>query len=105
MDISEILRKRHLEPEKLMPVHRPPNEVIVLNAPEKDPAPFPPFLPLHYFDDENYEIWTPQEWFNKGIEKKVYKPLPAKALLPNVPSNQYSNYYSLKFSKKFILIN
>lgn len=72
-----------------MPTHRPLNEVILLNVPNQDSAPFHPFLPLHYFDDENYEIWTPQEWLNKGIENKVYKPIPAKALLPNVPSNNY----------------
>lgn len=95
MDISEILKDMNLEPEVIMPVHRPVDEIILLNVPGKDPAPFPPFLPLHYFDDEDYEIWTPDEWLNKGIEHKVYKPLPGRALLPNIPSNQYGYYNPL----------
>ena len=96
MDISQLLGEMNLDPEVLMPVHRPANEVILLNAPNHDPAPFPAFLPLHYFDDENFEIWTPQEWLDKGVEKNVYKPLPGKALLPNIASNFISNYFNLK---------
>ncbi len=90
MNISELLSERNLTPEMLMPIHRPADEVVFLNVPGKDPAPFHPFLPLHYFDDETFEVWTPEEWLKKGVERKVYKPVPAKALLPNVPSNQYS---------------
>jgi dynein heavy chain, axonemal len=90
MHINDLLKKKHLEPEKLMPTHRPADEIILLNVSESEPAPFPAFLPLHYFDDEKYEIWTPQEWLNKGIEDRVYKPLPGRSLLPNVPSNLYS---------------
>lgn len=91
MDIAEILKERSLTPDQLMPVHRPVDEVIFLNVPGKEPAPFPAFLPLHYFDDEDYEVWTPEEWLNKGIENKVYKPLPGRALLPNVPSTAYDD--------------
>lgn len=90
MNISELLSERNLTPEMLMPIHRPANEVVFLNVPGKDAAPFPPFLPLHYFDDETFEVWTPEEWLKKGVDRKVYKPVPAKALLPSVPSNQYS---------------
>ena len=86
----------NLEPEVLMPVNRPSNEVILLNVPNQDPAPFPAFLPLHYFDDENFEIWTPQEWLNKGVDQNIYKPLPAKALLPNIASNFISNIKKFK---------
>lgn len=89
MHISELLSDMNLDPDKLMPRHRPASEVVLLNVPHRDPAPFPPFLPLHLFDDENYEIWTPQEWLNKGVEKDMYKPLPGRALLPNIPSNIY----------------
>lgn len=91
MDISELLEEKKLTPDKLMPIHRPANEIILLNVIGKDSAPFPPFLPLHYFDSEEFEIWTPEEWLNKGVENKVYKPLPGRALLPDVPSNEYSN--------------
>lgn len=97
MEISEILQEKKLEPEVLMPMHRPANEIILLNVPGNDPAPFPPFLPLHFFDNENYEIWTPQEWLNKGIENKVYKPIPARALLPNVPSTHYGRIFEIFF--------
>lgn len=94
MEISEILKEKNLEPEKLMPVHRPVNEIVLLNVPDRDPAPFPPFLPLHYFDNDDYEIWTPDEWLNKGIEHSVYKPIPGRALLPNVPSNKFGNRWT-----------
>lgn len=90
MDICEQLEKKNLQPDKLMPKHRPADEVIILNSLSQDPAPFPPFLPLHYFDNEEYEIWTPTEWLKKGIEDNVYKPLPGRALLPDIPSNLYS---------------
>jgi dynein heavy chain len=97
MNISDLLSEMSLEPEKLMPRHRPADEVILLNVPNKDPAPFPPFLPLHYFDDENYEIWNPQEWLDKGVYHHTYKPLPGRALLPDVPSNVFSKNYSIVF--------
>ncbi len=87
MHIAELLADLGLEPDKLMPTHRPQNEVVLLNAPGKDPAPFPAFLSLHFFDDEDLEVWSPQEWLNKGIYHNLYKPLPGRALLPNVPSN------------------
>lgn len=101
MDISELLKEKNLEPEVLMPIHRPIDEVVFLNVPGKDPAPFPPFLPLHYFDNEDFEIWTPEEWLNKGVEHKTYKPLPGRALLPNVSSNNYG-LYSIHFLRNFV---
>ncbi|RNA15334.1 Dynein heavy chain axonemal, partial [Brachionus plicatilis] len=91
MDISELLAKKNLQPDKLMPVHRPADEVILLNKIGQDPAPFPSFLPLHYFDNEDYEIWTAVEWLNKGRDNNVIKPLPGRALLPDVPSNLYND--------------
>ncbi len=97
MHISDLLKNKNLEPEKLMPTHRPADEIVLLNVSNNEPAPFPAFLPLHYFDDEKYEIWTPQEWLNKGIEDKVYKPLPGRSLLPNIPSNLYSNFNLFDF--------
>jgi dynein heavy chain len=90
MDINDLLLEKNLEPDKLMPCHRPSDEMVILNAPGEEAAPFHPFLPLHYFDNEDYEVWTPQEWLNKGVSGKHYKPLPATALLPNVDSNLYS---------------
>jgi hypothetical protein len=89
MDIAQLLHDRHLEPEKLMPSQRPDDETIILNALDQEPAPFPAFLSLNFFDNEDYEIWTPQEWLNKGIAHNVYKPIPAKALLPDIDSNLF----------------
>ena len=91
MDISELLAEKGLEPEKLMPIHRPADDVVLLNQIGSDPAPFPAFLPLECFDNEDYEIWNPKDWLNKGNDGKSYKPIPAKALLPNVESTKFSN--------------
>ena len=110
MHVGELLKERGLTPDKLMPAHRPLNEIVVLSrAATKTPlvdtadghrpvdndddeaSPFPCFLPLEYFDNEDFEIWTPQEWLNKGIDHRVYKPLPGRALLPNVDSHLFSN--------------
>jgi dynein heavy chain len=104
MDIAELLNEKKLFAEVLMPMHRPSDEVILVNAlassESDDLAPFPAFLPLHYFDNEDFEILTAQEWLNKGVEDGVYKPIPARALLPNVASNLLS-----KISKKFPFSN
>ena len=105
MNIADLLEEKGLTPENLMPSHRPADEIIILNAQDKDPAPFPPFLPLHYFDDENFEIWTPNEWLNKGIERHVYKPLPGRALLPNVQSNLFSMHCFHFLIKNYINIS
>ena len=98
MDIAEILAKRHLEPEALMPDSTALEKVMVIDRANE--APFPPFLHLHYFDDENYEVFTPHEWLRKGVEDGVYKPLPGKALLPNVASNKFvdSKSASIKYT-------
>lgn len=57
-------------------------ERITLNADNSDPAPFPPYLPLETFDNEEYDCRTPQEWLDLGQENGVRKPVPGKALLP-----------------------
>lgn len=60
----------------------------------KDPAPFDPFLPLHYFDDTDFEIWTPQTWLALGHDPftGLNKPLPGIALLPDVPQSEIRMY-------------
>jgi hypothetical protein len=97
MDIGELLIEKGLEPEKLMPVHRTADDVVLLNQLDSEPAPFPSFLALHYFDNEDYEIWNPKDWLNKGNDGKFYKPVPGKALLPNIESTSFS-----KLSKTFL---
>jgi dynein heavy chain len=51
-----------------------------------EPAPFPHFLPLHIFDDTEYDSRTPEEWMKLGVTDGVGKPVPGKALLPTVIS-------------------
>lgn len=91
MNVADILEKKGLEPEKLMPINRPDSEKVILNEPNQDPAPFQPFLPLHFFDDDQYEIWTPEEWLRKGVENNCYKPVPGRSLLPDVESHLYTD--------------
>ena len=40
-----------------------------------------PFLPLHVFDDTEYDCRTPEEWLSIGREEDGQKPVPGKALL------------------------
>ena len=55
---------------------------IKLNKDGDDPAPFPAYLPLHIFDNKEYDCRTPEEWLEMGQENGVRKPVPGKALLP-----------------------
>ena len=88
MNVAEILSQRNLEPAKLLPSS-------TASSPETTNAlKFNSFLPLHYFDDENYEVLSPQEWLKKGIDQDVYRPVPAKALLPNIPYHQIGKFSS-----------
>ena len=66
-----------------MPKNYPDDHKVQLNK-SPDPAPFPPFLPLEIFDNEEYDCRTPEEWLALGFESEidVRKPVPAKALLP-----------------------
>ncbi|XP_064554275.1 dynein axonemal heavy chain 1 [Drosophila montana] len=43
---------------------------------------FPHKFPLSYFDDSNYDISSPDAWFELGIVGGVRYPLPARAYLP-----------------------
>ena len=81
-----------IETEQLMPTNPMiPNTVLLNESP--DPAPFPHYLPLHLFDNEEYEVRTPEEWLSLGLEDGRRKPIPAKALLP-----AFDEDFSSKFS-------
>ncbi|EDW03017.1 dynein axonemal heavy chain 1 [Drosophila grimshawi] len=43
---------------------------------------FPHKFPLSYFDDSNYDISSPEAWFELGVVGDVHYPLPARAYLP-----------------------
>ena len=53
-----------------------------VNLTGADTAPFPPFLPLHTFDDTEYDCRNPNEWLELGFVDGKQNPVPGKALLP-----------------------
>ncbi|CAF4566002.1 unnamed protein product [Rotaria socialis] len=90
LDLPTLLQERNIDTNKLMPKYVPADKVVTLNIPNEDPAPFDAFLPLHYFDDTEFEIWTPQAWLSLGHDPLtgLNKPLPGIALLPNVSASE-----------------
>lgn len=63
---------------------------ILLNCDENDPAPFPAYLPLHIFDDEEYDCRTPEEWVSLGKVNGTRYPVPGLALLPTSEEDRRS---------------
>ena len=55
---------------------------VLLNEDSDNPAPFPPYLPLHIFDNEEKDVRTPKEWISMGQVNGTRKPVPGVALLP-----------------------
>lgn len=43
---------------------------------------FPHKFPLSFFDDSDYDISSPEAWFELGVVGDVHYPLPARAYLP-----------------------
>lgn len=81
--LSSLLAKEGIDSNKLMPKRQPHDHKVVLNK-SPDPAPFPAFLPLHIFDNAEYDPRTPEEWLSLGYETPtVRKPIPGKALVPS----------------------
>lgn len=61
---------------------------VKLNVDPNDPAPFPPYLPLHLFDNEEHDIRTSGEWILMGHTNGHRKPVPGLALLPSKDSDK-----------------
>ena len=80
----ELLAKKGIDTALLMPKNQVEGAApdILLNKDPENPAPFPAFLPLHVFDNKEYDCRTPQDWLQMGQENGVRKPVPGKALLP-----------------------
>ena len=98
-DLQSLLLKEGIETCMLMP--RAPAEdedTVVLNKDSKDPAPFPAYLPLHIFDNEEYSKRKPEEWLLLGQENGVRKPVPGRALLPSRDDMHHREYRSKGFS-------
>ncbi|XP_048258404.1 dynein axonemal heavy chain 1-like isoform X3 [Haliotis rufescens] len=82
-DLDELLNSHNIQTELLMPKQQVNgNNNVILNADPDDPAPFPPYLPLHIFDNEEFDSRTPAEWIALGQENGSRKPVPGIALLP-----------------------
>ncbi|CAF1149286.1 unnamed protein product [Adineta steineri] len=90
LDLPTLLEERNIDTNKLMPKYVPADKPVTLNMPNEDPAPFDPFLPLYYFDDTDFEIWTPETWLALGHDPftALNKPLPGIALLPDKPQSE-----------------
>ncbi|XP_076467002.1 dynein axonemal heavy chain 1-like [Babylonia areolata] len=86
LDIAKELKdKYNLEAQQLMPKNPLSPQTVRLGEDPANPAPFLAYLPLEIFDNEEYEIRTPQEWLDLGVDEKaegVRKPVPAVALIP-----------------------
>ncbi|XP_042305771.1 dynein axonemal heavy chain 1 isoform X2 [Sceloporus undulatus] len=82
LDITELLKNEGIDSNELMPRHQDPANMPTIED-NKDPL-FPLYLPLKFFDDEEYDCRTPEEWLLLGVEpgSEDRKPVPGKALLP-----------------------
>ena len=52
------------------------------NLTEANSSRFPSFLPLHIFDNTEYDCRNPKEWLELGLIDGKQHPVPGKALLP-----------------------
>ena len=67
---------------RLIPRKEDKQKKIIINSDSQE-NPFPPHLPLHIFDNADYDPRTWQEWLGIANEDGVQKPVPGKALLPD----------------------
>lgn len=82
-NLESLLAAEHIDIGRLMPKDLSDgDEHVQLNVDPSNPAPFAPFLPLHTFDNTEYDIRTEPEWLTLGYKDDERKPVPAKALLP-----------------------
>ncbi|XP_050390512.1 dynein axonemal heavy chain 1 [Patella vulgata] len=86
LDLKELLEELNISTDQLMP-RQIVNNNVILNQEEGEAAPFPPYLPLDIFDDEEYDCRTPDEWIKLGQTNGTRKPVPGKALLPTLDSD------------------
>ena len=93
--LTHLLNAEGIDSDKLMPKIYPDDHKVQLNK-SPDPAPFPPFLPLEIFDNEEYDSRTPGEWLSLGVEPSsdIRHPVPAKALLPSDDGVDKSKLYA-----------
>ncbi|CAG5132289.1 unnamed protein product, partial [Candidula unifasciata] len=90
LSLVKLLAERNIQTELLMPKQQSDVNVL-LNRDEDDPAPFPAYLPLHIFDDEEFDIHTPEEWISLGNMDGIRYPVPGLALLPANEEDRMKN--------------
>ena len=76
------------------------DEPVKLNTDPEDPAPFKPYLPLHIFDNEEFDCRTPSEWINMGRDNGLRKPVPGMALLPRKDSDADCKFFYYLFVRQ-----
>ncbi|KAM8717417.1 hypothetical protein ACLKA7_004159 [Drosophila subpalustris] len=74
MNLVEELKKAGLTDDVLQPTEEQYNLMSEFAFPHK--------FPLSFFDDSNYDISSPEAWFELGVVGDVHYPLPARAYLP-----------------------
>ena len=89
-----------------MPKQQPADFEVILNKDPDSPAPFPPYLPLAIFDNEEYDCRTPGEWISLGEENGFRKPVPGIALLPSndEDANSMRFFLLLLYTEHFSLL-
>ena len=98
MSLDELLANEGIKTNQLMPKQQP-DFTVLLNRNDDDPAPFPAYLPLHIFDDDEFDCRTPEEWLNMGRQNGTRYPVPGLALLPKEEDDVSSKIRDDIFSK------
>lgn len=81
LDLPTLLAERGVETDLLMPKQHKNLNIILMMNPD-DPAPFPPYLPLHLFDNTEFDCRVPRDWMKLGDMTKARHPIPSLCLLP-----------------------
>ncbi|PVD29059.1 hypothetical protein C0Q70_11656 [Pomacea canaliculata] len=86
-DLKQLLLSHNIKTNALMPKDTG-SDTVLLNADPDNPAPFPPYLPLHIFDNEEKDCRTPNEWVAMGQTNGTRKPVPGISLLPVISKDK-----------------
>ncbi|XP_052086994.1 dynein axonemal heavy chain 1-like isoform X4 [Mytilus californianus] len=81
LELKNLLKDQGIQTDQLMP--KQTSMPVQINMDPNDPAPFPAYLPLHLFDNEEHDCRLPIEWLKMGQDNGTKKPVPALALLPS----------------------
>ncbi|GAB1605523.1 hypothetical protein Ahia01_000834400 [Argonauta hians] len=88
LDLTELLSEEGVSGVELIPIDIFNPEAV--KEKEEQGTPFPTYLLLQTFDNEDYDCRTPYEWIRMGQEDNILKPVPGIAFLPNKPTDESS---------------